>query len=93
MQQDTAKSTRKHNLILENRNKLMLSDISDVESFDESMVVAMTSLGAVVIKGENLHISKLNLDIGELCVQGDVFSMVYSDDSDESKSFLSKMFR
>lgn len=91
---DTAsKPIQKQNLILENRNKLMLSAVLDVESFDENLIVAITPSGALAVKGFNLHINKLNLDAGELVVDGEIYSMVYSDDTDTSNGFFSKLFK
>lgn len=93
MQEDLNKTTQKHNLILENRNKLSLSAVLEVESFDENLIIAITPLGSLSIKGDNLHISKLDLDVGEVIVDGNIYSMLYSDDVDDSKGFLSKLFK
>ena len=50
------------NLILENREKLSISGVLDVLSFDDQVVIIETELGLLTIKGENLKISKLSLD-------------------------------
>lgn len=34
-----------HNLIMENRNRLTVSGVSDVDSFDEQTVVIFTQMG------------------------------------------------
>lgn len=84
------------NLILENREKLSISGVIDVESFNDECVVVDTELGTLVIRGEDLHINKLNLDSSELSIEGDIVSCEYSD-SEGSKSkglgFFSKMFK
>ncbi|MDK2801578.1 MAG: hypothetical protein PWP27_2551 [Clostridiales bacterium] len=83
------------NLMLENREKLSVSGVVDVESFDEESVILHTQLGVLIIKGEELHINKLNIESGELIIEGDIISCTYTEDGGRSKGlgFLSKMFR
>ncbi len=85
-----------HNLIIENRERLSLSGVIDVESFNDECVVVETDLGALVIRGEDLHISKLNLDSSELNIEGDIISLEYIDgggSKSKGLGFLGKMFR
>jgi len=84
------------NLILENREKLSVSGVLKVRSFDDETVEIETELGLLVVCGEDLHINKLNLDNYELSVEGYIISCEYNDsESSRSKSmgFFSKMFR
>jgi sporulation protein YabP len=67
------------NLILENREKLNISGVIDVESFNDECVIVITELGVLVIKGADLHINKLNLDSSEMGVEGEIISLEYSD--------------
>lgn len=87
---------RVQNLILENREKLSISGVVDVESFNDEAVIVDTELGILIVRGEDLHINKLNLDSSELNIEGDIISCEYSD-RDGSKSrgggFFSKMFK
>lgn len=81
-------------LILENREKLNVTGVLDVESFNEESIVAVTDLGVLMIRGSDLHINKLNLDSNELIVEGDIYSLEYNDgENTKSKSFFSKMFK
>ena len=61
------------NLILENREKLTISGVLDVLSFDDQIVIVETDLGLLTIKGENLRINKLSLDTTEVIVEGKIF--------------------
>ncbi|MCD7784306.1 MAG: sporulation protein YabP [Oscillospiraceae bacterium] len=70
---------KKHNLILEDRNKLSLSGVTDVESFDDSEVSLYTSKGELVIRGKNLHVDEISLDSGDLEMSGEVKSLTYGD--------------
>lgn len=82
-----------HSLILENRKVLTVTGVSDVDSFDEQAVVAYTDLGELTIKGQSLHISKLSLETGELTLDGEIDSMIYTENRPRSAGFLSKLFR
>lgn len=84
------------NLILENREKLSISGVLDVLSFDDQIVMVETELGLLTIKGENLKINKLSIDTSEVIVEGEISSLAYSDKElgkDKSGSFMSKIFR
>ena len=43
--------TGHHNLILEDRSKLTLTGVTDVDCFDERMINLFTGLGELTIKG------------------------------------------
>lgn len=83
------------NLILESREKLNISGVIDVLSFDDSLVIVQTHLGILTVKGEDLRINKLNIDSEEVIVAGDISAMSYSDKSIDKKdnSFLGKIFK
>ena len=80
-----------HSLILDNRSSLTLTGVSDVIGFDEQTVNLMTDCGALIIKGESLHINKLNLDSKDVCIDGMINSLQYL--SQNTKSIKSKLFR
>jgi len=77
MNYDNRESSVPHRLSLDNRAKLTLTGVEDVERFDETEIVMSTSAGALIIKGEELHIEKLSLDGGEIHVTGRVDSLTY----------------
>lgn len=89
-------STIIQNIILENREKLTISGVLDVLSFDDQVVIVETDLGLLTIKGENLRINKLSLDTTEVIVEGKISSLSYSDknlDKNSNGSFLAKIFK
>ncbi len=84
------------NIILENRQKLSISGVIDVFSFDDQVVILETELGLLTVKGENLRINKLSIDTSEVIVEGDIASLNYSDNKSSEKtkgSLISKIFR
>lgn len=82
-----------HRLTLEGRNKLSLSGVTDVESFDETAAVLETSMGTLVIRGSGLHVEQLNLEAGELRLSGEVDSLGYEQRTSSQGSFLGRLFR
>ena len=56
------------NIVLENREKLSISGVLDVLSFDDQIVILETELGLLTVKGENLRINKLSLDTTEVVI-------------------------
>lgn len=78
------------NIILENREKLNVSGVLDVLSFDDQIVIVETELGLLTIKGENLKINKLNIDTSEITLDGSISSLSYSN-SDSLKKNTSRI--
>jgi len=82
-----------HNLIMEGRERLSISGVEDVESFDEESIVIYTTKGMLIVRGENLHIEKLSLDGGELAVEGHVQSLRYEEETKDKGGFFSRLFK
>lgn len=84
-----------HNVILEDRRRLTVSGVSDVDSFDEQTVIVFTQMGELTVKGEDLHINRLSLEMGELAVEGDITSLSYTDRAQKPQqgSFWGRVFR
>lgn len=82
-----------HNLVLEDRRLLTVSGVSDVDSFDEETVVVFTDLGELTVRGSNLHINRLSVEVGELTVEGNISALIYSQDNVQKGGFFSKVFR
>ena len=80
------------NIIIENRSKISVSGVSDVENFDDGSVVLYTSRGLLAIRGAGLHIERLSLDTGELAVEGTINGIEYSEEA-EREGFWSRLFR
>ena len=76
------------NIIIENREKITISGVTDVHSFDDEIVLAQTDLGILTIKGDDLKMNKLNLDNNELIVEGKISAVAYSDINQAKKTGL-----
>lgn len=86
----------KHKLTITDRQIIKITGILDVISFDEEMIVSETELGVMILKGINFHISKLDLNNGELEIDGELCSLLYEEKDSYSKStggIFSKIFK
>ena len=84
------------NISLQGRGKITVTGVSDVDSFDEHTVVLYTTLGILTIKGNDLHINKLNVETGDICIEGEIDSLAYSEAQSTKKaagSLLARLFQ
>jgi len=89
-------SSRMHKISMTNRRLCMISGVNDVLSFDVQEVMLETEQGMLQIKGEDLHVSRLTLERGEIDIDGKVDSMTYSDSGSaggRKESLWERMFR
>lgn len=87
---------RSHRLSLSDRKTCQMTGIKDVISFDANEVILETEGGLLLIRGEDLHMSHLSLDKGEVNVEGTVDSLNYSDSNKASKqagNLIGRLFK
>ncbi|WP_316248643.1 sporulation protein YabP [Youxingia wuxianensis] len=82
-----------HNIIMEQRNKLTITGVTDIDSFDEQTVLLFTGLGELAIRGENLHINRIDVDTGEVNLEGEIDSLTYADNQPNKGGFFGKLFK
>lgn len=90
------KAERNHSLSIDNRKKMILTGVLDVESFNDQEIVLETVLGMLTVKGVSMHMNRLNLETGDLVIDGELNSCAYSVKQDfktKGAGFLSKMFK
>jgi sporulation protein YabP len=85
-----------HKVLLNNRKNGSFTGILDVLSFDISEILLETEMGMLHIKGKDLHVNRLNLEKGEVDLEGLITSMDYSEvakQGQKGESFFGKLFR
>lgn len=82
-----------HLITLSERRTLTVSGVQDVDSFDEMTTVIYTELGELTVKGTGLHITRLNIETGDLLLDGTVESLSYTEVRNRSGGFFGKLFR
>lgn len=82
------------NVSLENRHKLCVTGVTDVDTFDEDGIILITTMGMLTVNGSELHISKFNVESGELMVEGDIDRLEFKNGGGkQTGSILAKMFK
>lgn len=84
-----------HSLTLEERKNGRLTGVQDVHSFNENEILLLTDAGKVLIKGEQLHVKGLDLEMGEAEIEGKVNSISYLTKNAQKKEepLLKRLFR
>ena len=77
--EDNKLPARLHSLSMEARERLSICGVDDVSGFDENLVILSTTMGELNIRGEELHIEKIDLDCGILELCGKVQELSYED--------------
>ena len=87
--------TSGHNLNLYNRNKLNVTGISSVDSFDDTIISATTSDGVTLyIEGSDIALTDVNLEKKCFEATGNFYSFAYSSNSvKEYNGLFSRLFK
>ncbi|MGO1468923.1 MAG: sporulation protein YabP [Tissierella sp.] len=80
-------------ITLEDRERINITGVENVDSYNDNTVILSTIKGGLNIKGENLNISKLNLDDGCLKISGTINSLTYISKEGEPKKLLERLFK
>lgn len=85
----------KGNITLENRKKMILTGVEEVISFDDEKILLNTKLGALTIKGQNLKMNKLDVQNGDVMINGEIYYIVYSgkEIKKEKEGIFAKLFK
>lgn len=94
--EDISGATKMHKVTMTNRKACLINGVNDVLSFDIHEILLETEQGMLMIKGDDLHVSRLSLDKGEVDIEGKIDSFTYSDmaqSSQKKDSFMARLFR
>ena len=92
----TTISSLNHNVTMSDRKNIMISGVKKIDSFDNEEFLMDTSMGYLVVKGEELEIIKLDTYQGNVSIKGRVNSLTYMDHGKQEKKeegVFSKHFR
>ncbi len=84
-----------HKITLTNRKNGSFTGILDVLSFDINEILLETEQGMLHIKGKDLHVNRVNLEKGEVDIEGLIESFTYSQvplNMKKNDGFLGKIF-
>lgn len=80
-----------HNITIQDREKISITGVEDIENFDERETVLYTALGKLMIKGRELRMERLSTDDGALVIHGQIDALEYSSSSRQG-SLLGRLF-
>lgn len=84
---------KSQNIILKDREMLDITGVDNVDSYNDNTINLSTIKGNLNIRGENLNISKLNLDDGSLKISGSITSLTYVTKEGAPKNLLERLFK
>ncbi|GAA0078556.1 sporulation protein YabP [Clostridium sp. CTA-5] len=88
-------NNKNSSLSLENRQRLVLSGVIEVISFDSQKIDLTTELGNLSIKGQELKMNKLDVKNGDVIINGNIDSMIYSgkEVKKSKESIINRLFK
>lgn len=90
--QKAEKTFNESQLVLKNRTNLTLSGVEKVYETNENKIQLKVSNSNLLITGENLNISRLDVESGNVSVEGKINELKYL--SNESKgNIFKKLFK
>ena len=90
------KMNKSHKIAVTNRNSATITGVLDVISFDITEVLLETEQGMLHMKGKDLHVNRLNLEKGEVDVEGTLDALSYSQiptTLKKTEGFIGKLFK
>ena len=82
-----------HSILIDERERIKVSGVTDVDSFDENEIILYTSDGGVVLSGEDFKINRLNVESGDVEIEGFINEIKYTNLTQTSGGFWSKIFK
>lgn len=95
MEKKDIKIEEKSIITIENRKKISLNGVNEVISFNDEQIILNTNLGTLHIKGQELKMNKLDVQNGEVLINGTINSCVYTnkDNKKDKEKILTKLFK
>ncbi len=93
MAEDKSMLRQQHKVLMDGRRALTITGVTDIDSFDEQMVAVFTDVGELVVRGSNLHLGKIDVESGELALDGEIDSLEYTDNVSSRQSLWGRLFR
>ena len=81
------------NIFIENRAKTRITGVIDVDNFDDINISVKTDKGYIIIGGEELKINKLDVESGELHIEGKFNSLIYNESVKSEGSIFGRIFK
>lgn len=92
---DKMDNSYNHGISLIERKSLVVTGVKKIENFDSEEFLMETTMGSLLIKGEELELIKLDTMQGSVSIKGIVNSIDYIEENKnkENPGFFSKLFK
>ena len=85
-----------HNVTISERKSIVITGVKKIDSFDNEEFLMETTMGYMVIKGEELEMIKLDTYQGNVSIKGKINSMTYMESPNKKEKddgVFSKLFK
>ena len=85
-----------HSIAITERKNIVVTGVKKLESFDKREFFMKTTMGYMLIKGDNLELLKLDTINGNISIKGMINSINYMEDTNKrinKESVLTKLFK
>ena len=84
-----------HSISLLERKTLVITGVKKIDNFDKTHFLLDTTMGFLIIKGDNLDLVKLDTLSGNVTIKGNVNSLDYILENKKNKEdgFLMRLFK
>lgn len=85
-----------HNVTISERKSIIITGVKKIDSFDNEEFLMETTMGYMVIKGEELEMIKLDTYQGNVSIKGKINSMAYMESpgkKEKDDGVFSKLFK
>ena len=85
-----------HNVTINERKNIVISGVKKIDSFDNEEFLMETTMGYIIIKGNDLEIIKLDTYQGNVSIKGKINSLTYMETANKKEKedgFFSKLFK
>lgn len=86
-------ATQGHSLALKDRRQLAVTGVGRIVSCDDASAVLETALGTLTVGGQELQVSELSLQSGQVQINGRIEFLQYAENRESSGGLLARLFR
>ena len=85
--------SRAHSIHIDNRMRTSITGVVDIISFTEQDIMLLSEAGPLNIVGASLHLNTLNLEDGQVSVEGELLALDYEPPETEKRGLFRRPMR
>lgn len=83
----------RHKIALFDREELTIDGVVNLGSYDEKEIIMETEYGNLMVRGDQLNIKSLNLEKGNISIDGVISGILYEEVTTKKKGLLGRLLR